>query len=142
MPLTPISEAAIRKLHADYCALVGELPLTLDRIYWWGQWAKNGWGSAELVLVIRYLQAEVKKGKRFPGALRWSNLIQQSDNFAEELILARGALRNAPRQPSAKERVIAQARPEAFQQHDTSNTAKPIGEYVQKALAELRRVTQ
>lgn len=104
-------EKTVRALHSAYCRLVGEMPLTLDRIYWWNHWIQNGWSEKELSLVIRSIQSGISKGKRNQGALRWSNLIQRADNFSEELAMARAEERNRPKPVTAKERAVAQLRP-------------------------------
>src|SRR5512135_2001209 len=121
-------ENLTRTLHAEYLRLVGgDLSLTLDRMYWWGQWAHHGWGVEELRFVIGHIESQIKKGRRWPGALRWSRLIQQADNFEEELNLARAEKRNAKPAPSSKDRVLEQARP-TVSNEPVRDTAKPVGQ--------------
>lgn len=134
------NEPEIHRLHKAYCDLVGDLPLTLDRIYWWGQWLKNGWTYVELRLVVEHLQRGIKDGKRFPGSLRWSRLIQDAENFGEELILAKAETRNR-RKPTAKERVLAQYERPVGEGAVTPMTAKSAGEWI-KGMEILKRAAQ
>lgn len=124
------NEPEIRRLHKGYCDLVGELPLTLDRIYWWGQWLKNGWTCVELRLVVEHLQRGIKDGRRFPGSLRWSRLIQDAENFGEELILAKAEMRNHKKPVSGKERVLKQYERPVGESALTPMTAKSAGDWI------------
>lgn len=134
--MTP--QDAIKELHAAYCQSVGDLPLTLDRIYWWGQWMKNGWGAEDLSLVIKHIQSEILKNRRYPGALRWSRLIQNAENFGEELILAKAEHRNRKPPPNQRELALQSFRPTVVDVQPKDNT-KTASEAAEKALAELRR---
>ncbi len=129
-------------LHSTYCRLVGdELRLTLDRMYWWDHWALNGWGAPELELVIRHIQSQIRKGKRFEGALRWSRLIQQADNFGEELILARAEKRNSKPKPTPRENALQSFRPCVADAQSRENT-RTASEAAEKALRELRAAVE
>ncbi len=125
-------------LHAEYLRLIGgDLSLTLDRRYWWGQWSLKGWGAPELELVIRHIQSQIRKGKRFEGALRWSRLIQQADAFEEELILARAEKRNSKPKPAPRENALQSFRPCVVDVQTRENT-RTASEAAEKALAALR----
>jgi hypothetical protein len=129
------TEQSIKRLHDEYLRLVGgKLLLTLDRMYWWGQWASHGWGVEDLRTVIGHLQQQIAKGKRYHGALRWSRLIQQADVFEEELILANAERRNAKPHVTPKEQVVQQFRPTVVSAPVKSD-AKHVGELI----AELKR---
>ncbi len=130
--MTTLLQSEIDALHAEYLRLVGgDLTLSMDRIYWWGQWRLKGWGIEELRLVIGHIQNGIKAKRRNLGALKWSNLIQQIDRYEEEIIEARAEKRNAKPHVTPKERVISQARPTiAPVAPGTTREAKPVGEYI------------
>lgn len=92
--------------------------LTLDRIYWWQVWKARGFSMNDLGVVINHLQRGIKDGKRYPGSLKWSHLIQQADSFEEELNEARACTRNLKPPPSHKEAFI----------HARIPIAGPVGE--------------
>lgn len=129
-------ESDIKPIHAEYCQLVGDILLTFDRMYWWGQWLARGWTVAELRLVVAYLQKEIARGNRYPGSLRWSRLIQQTDNFDEELVLARGSMkRKVPETPLG--RAMQQLRPVVA--HVTPNAAASTAVSAKDLIANLKR---
>ena len=102
----------IHPLHHEYCRLVGfNLALTIERHYWWTAWLARGWTMEDLRLVIRYLQQQIKEGKRNSGALKWSNLIQDANRYEEDLQMARAEQRNRRPPPAPLERVIGQWSP-------------------------------
>ena len=83
----------IRAAHALYGRMTG-MVLRLDpmRERMWFDWFKAGYGRAELVAVIAYLQREIRMRKRNAGALKLSNLLQL-DRFEEDLAMGRVKLR-------------------------------------------------
>lgn len=93
----------------------------------WHLFLKAGHTEPELLLVVAYLQGEIRKGERKPGALRWSNCIGNVLRFEEELSLARGALRRKP-EPTPRERIVAQFRgtPEPPEKHDAKHVSELI----------------
>lgn len=105
------------------------------------EFEKAGYNEKDLMTVVRYLQGEIRKGDRKPAALRWRNCVGDLLRFAEELELARGALRQKP-PPTPKERVLAQARPVALPERVTTNdSAQHVSVYI-KALRDAVGGTQ
>lgn len=81
----------IRVLHDAYCRMARcQLTLTMDRLYYWSDFKAKGFTVDDLSLVIRYLDSEIRTGRRFEGSKKFSNLIQRLDMFEEELSLANG----------------------------------------------------
>lgn len=105
------TEDQVKCAHAEYCRLVGQLPLTFDRMYWWGHWLAQGWSIGDLRTVVIFLQSQIAIGKRFPGSLRWSRLIQDAENFGEEVLLAKEAVKRRPKPPTSQQRALSQLRP-------------------------------
>lgn len=125
----------IDQLHIEYCRLIqGQLKLTLDRQYWWGQWKSRGFTMEDLRLVIGHLQRGIKDGKRYPGSLKWSHLIQQTDSFEEELNVARAEKRNLKPAPSPKAVAQQQFSP-VVASAKTEDTAKPASYWIAKLRA-------
>lgn len=128
-------------LHAEYCRLIdGALALTLDRIYWWEQWRAEGFTVEDLRLVTSCLQRRVENGERNIGCLKWSNLIQ-SGKFGEELAECKAWKRNLRPEQSAKERVLAQARPVVSEPAEVY-TARQVGEIMAKGFEAMRKAAQ
>jgi hypothetical protein len=85
---------AIARAHALYSELTGQsLPLHLERQRQWALILAQGYGLEDLRRLILYLQREIRAGRRYPGALKLSNLLQL-DRFEEDLALS--ALRLRP----------------------------------------------
>jgi hypothetical protein len=80
----------ITALHAAYVRGSGlNLPLTLPRMYAWEVWLTHGWGEAELALVIKRLNFEVRQRMRTETCLRFSRLVEDISGFEEALAMAR-----------------------------------------------------
>lgn len=95
----------VHQFHEAYSQATNfRLPLNYDRIDWWERLAGQGVTLEDLKLVLRYLQFQIAKGKRFDGCLRFSNLIGYANRFDEELGLARAWARNAKPPPTVKDR--------------------------------------
>lgn len=89
----------IQQAHALYCRLTGQrVSLRFDRERLWYELLRAGFNEADLQRVIRYLQREIRAGRRNVGALKLSNLLQV-DRFEEDLNISRVRLR-APQAPS------------------------------------------
>ncbi len=89
----------IEQAHALYCRLTGQrVSLRFDRERLWYELFQAGFNEADLQRVIRYLQREIRQGRRNVGALKLSNLLQV-DRFEEDLNISRVRLR-APEAPS------------------------------------------
>jgi len=92
----------IQQAHALYCQLTGQrVSLRFDRERLWFELFRAGFTEADVQTVIRYLQREIRHGRRNVGALKLSNFLQP-DRFEEDLNISRVAL-SAPKapQPSA-----------------------------------------
>ena len=94
----------IQQAHALYCRLTGQrVSLRFDRERLWYELFHDGFNEADLQKVIRYLQREIREGRRNVGALKLSNLLQ-IDRFEEDLNISRVQLyAPKPSQPNAKE---------------------------------------
>jgi len=77
-PSCPIDMAApIQALHQLYSQLTGQmLPLRYHRERMWWDLLRAGYTPHDVRLVIRYLQREIRAGRRNVGALKLSNLLQ------------------------------------------------------------------
>ncbi len=79
----------IQQAHALYCRLTGQrVSLRFDRERLWYELFQAGFNEADLQRVIRYLQREIREGRRNVGALKLSNLLQV-DRFEEDLNISR-----------------------------------------------------
>jgi len=86
----------IQQAHALYCRLTGQrVSLRFDRERLWYELFQAGFNEADLQNVIRYLQREIRAGRRNVGALKLSNLLQ-ADRFEEDLNISRVRLRAPP----------------------------------------------
>jgi hypothetical protein len=104
----------IHQAHALYCRLTGQrVSLRFDRERLWYELLHAGFTEADLQRVIRYLQREIREGRRNVGALKLSNLLQL-DRFEEDLNISRVRL-YAPRpvHPSAPAPTTPPPNPEA-----------------------------
>lgn len=94
----------IAAMHKEYERLTGG-PLTLNwtRLDAWRIFLKfrtPPFTAQDLRTVVDYIRKGIKSGKRNPGALKFSNLIQSVDFFEEDLALA--VQEKRPRRPSTK----------------------------------------
>lgn len=88
----------IQQAHALYCHLTGQrVSLRFDRERLWYELFREGFNEADLQRVIRYLQREIRQGRRNVGALKLSNLLQL-DRFEEDLNISHVQL-CAPKPP-------------------------------------------
>ena len=88
----------IQQVHALYCRLTGQrVSLRFDRERLWYELFHAGFNEADLQRVIRYLQREIREGRRNVGALKLSNLLQ-IDRFEEDLNISQVQL-YAPKPP-------------------------------------------
>ncbi len=83
----------IERLHRWYCDNALRLPLTPEVQRLWFTFFKQGYNGKQLALVIRYLGVMIRRDKRQAGALKLSNLLEQTEEgmllkFAEDLALA------------------------------------------------------
>jgi hypothetical protein len=88
----------IQQAHALYCRLTGQrVSLRFDRERLWYELFHAGFNETDLQRVIRYLQREIREGRRNVGALKLSNLLQIA-RFEEDLNISRVQL-DAPKPP-------------------------------------------
>src|ERR1700690_2960262 len=79
----------IQQAHALYGRLTGQrVSLRFDRERLWYELFQAGFNQDDLQRVIRYLQREIREGRRNVGALKLSNLLQL-DRFEEDLNISR-----------------------------------------------------
>lgn len=113
----------IQQAHAVYCRLTGQcVVLRMDRLLLWEQLFHAGFTETDLQKVIRYLQREIREGRRNVGALKLSNLLQL-DRFEEDLNISRVAL-YAPKTSPAPP--IAQPRPNPQEEEASRQRAAQI----------------
>lgn len=86
----------IEQAHALYCQMTGQrVSLGFDRERMWYELFHAGFTEEDLRRVLRYLQREIREGRRNVGALKLSNLLQL-DRFEEDLNISQVAL-HAPK---------------------------------------------
>lgn len=79
----------IQQAHALYCRLTGQrVSLRFDRERLWYELFQAGFNQDDLQRVVRYLQREIREGRRNVGALKLSNLLRL-DRFEEDLNISR-----------------------------------------------------
>lgn len=84
--------ARIQQAHALYCRLTGQsVSLRFDRERLWCDFFRAGFTETDLQRVVRYLQREIREGRRNVGALKLYNLLQP-DRFEDDLNISRVAL--------------------------------------------------
>lgn len=86
----------IQSLHQTYCQASGrqvvrDLAGGADHL--WHEWAKHGFTSQDLLIVIGYIQEGIRTGKRNPGALKFRTLLGDPLAFSDELAEAKAHLR-------------------------------------------------
>jgi hypothetical protein len=90
------TEELILQAHQLYCQLTGQrLPMRFDRQRQWFELLRAGFTLQQIRRVIRYLQREIREGRRNVGALKLSNLLQP-DRFEEDLAISTVALEPPP----------------------------------------------
>jgi hypothetical protein len=100
----------IQQAHALYCRLTGQrVSLRFDRERLWYELFHAGFHEADLQRVIRYLQREIREGRRNVGALKLSNLLQL-DRFEEDLNISRVRL-HPPKAPTSASKAPASSAP-------------------------------
>lgn len=135
-----ITQSQIDACAAEYTRLTGfhlnHRGVFDHRTRSWYEWLKGGYTLADLGFVITWLKRGIREGKRNPGCLRFSNLIERPDLFGEELAMSKAEFRNKRPVASPKESVIA-ALP-TVRQLAAEKPALPISHYIEQ----LRRAAQ
>lgn len=130
----------IQVCHDTFCQETGvKLRLGIGEYFreqTWARFIAAGFTDEDIRFVCRHLKAEVYKGKRFPGSMRFSNLIERLENFEEELQLAKGALIRKPK-PTSLDRAMHQLRPTVahITPDETRSTAVPISTLIENLKA-------
>jgi len=110
---------AVKDIHRLYCQLTGQqLTLRYDRERLWFEFLRAGFAPQELRRVVRYLQKEIRAGRRNVGALKLSNLLQL-DRFEEDLNISRVRLHAQSASAARSSRAISHpsSPPTADQEH-------------------------
>lgn len=111
--MTPpiITQSQIDAYAAAYCRLTGfalsHRGVFDHRTRAWYEFIRAGHSLEDLELVVRWIQRGIREGKRQPGALRFSNLVERPDLFGEEVQLAKAEKRNAKPAPSPRDKAVA-----------------------------------
>lgn len=93
-PSLPDMIEQVAQAHALYSQLTGQnLSLRFDRERAWYELLRAGYTCQDVLRVVRYLQQEIRAGRRNVGALKLSNLLQL-DRFEEDLNISRIRLRS------------------------------------------------
>ncbi len=130
----PDMHAAIMHIHAVFCAATGvELRIGIGeytRESAWFRYLQAGFTEDDLMTVVKYLKSEIKLGRRNPGALKFSNMIERLESFEEDRGLAKAMQRNSVKPITPKESVI-RAMPTVRQGSPVEPmNAKPVGAYI------------
>lgn len=127
--------AKIPELHSCYCSLSGSpLPLTAQAAYAWERWACK-FNIEQLRMVLGAIKEGIKKRRRRIESMRFRNLIENYDKFAEELAFLKME-QNAARRPAPKvnaglaQVMKATARPDGAER----KPARVIGEIIEKVM--------
>lgn len=84
--------ALIREAHKLYCHLTDQkLTIGYDRERMWCDLLRQGYTLNQLAQVVKYLQKEIREGRRNIGALKLSNLLQP-DRFEEDYNISKAKL--------------------------------------------------
>ena len=84
--------ALIRGAHQLYCQLTDQkLTLGYDRERMWYHLLRQGYNLDHIKQVVKYLQKEIREGRRNIGALKLSNLLQP-DRFEEDYNISKAKL--------------------------------------------------
>lgn len=88
------SESDYKQLHDIYVGMTGhEYPLSFGARSMWERWLYAGFKPNDLSLVIRYIKARVRSGKRQRESFKFMTLIGDTDKFADDLCMARAEAR-------------------------------------------------
>lgn len=88
-----INQQSINSVHKVFVELTGmPLVLTMGRIFIYEQWLLQ-FTEADLRIVVPYIKKGIKAGRRQPGALKFSNLIENPARFEEDLGMAKAESR-------------------------------------------------
>ena len=112
--MNPVTAQHIAQAHALYGQLTGQrVSLGFDRERAWFELLRAGYSLDDLRRVVRYLQREIREGRRNVGALKLSNLLQL-DRFEEDLNISRVRLHplTSPPSPESAPQTLSEAQRE------------------------------
>jgi hypothetical protein len=118
-----------------------DVPYSMARHFQWESWWAHGYREADLHCVIAYLLEKIRAGHRFLESLKFSNLIGNTERFAEDLSVARAWNRaNSGRPDPARTSILKQTNRHADQFKDTVRSAEQVikGDQALKQLLALR----
>ena len=122
-------------IHAVYVRITNRPVIYDTRKYFaWQSWLAMGWTEADLRLVVAFILRRIKEGKRWQESLRFGNLIENHERFADDLIDAKMAERQVKPTPRAK--LLASVGREEVLPDRVKSAASIIAE--SKALADLQ----
>lgn len=126
------TESQVSVLHTAYQKLTGlKLPLIAvcdARRLAWEHFIAAGHSLKELETVILWLKGEIRAERRHPGALRFSNLVEDLNRFTEELSFALAFERNTKPPPTPKA-IVQQQWSKTVGESVTENT-RSVGELI------------
>ena len=95
-----------KTLHDEYNRLTGlDIPYSMSKHYGWEQWIVHGYTQSDLAPVVNYIRRRIKERRREKESLLFRNLIQNYDNFGEDLAMAKAE--NRVPQRTERDRVLA-----------------------------------
>lgn len=105
-----ITESLTQSFHAHYCSLTGfDRPFTIQMRYKWERWLFEKYTLDDLSLVIKYLKRKIKQNKRELASLAPRNLIEDTERFADDLVLARAESINKEARGDENRRSVLEA---------------------------------
>lgn len=129
--------STIQEIHSAYCLATGfKIRLAYDREHAWYQFIKDGFTKDDLLLVIVWIQNEIKSERRREASLLFRNLIVQLDRFEEDLSMARSHARKPVK--TARDHAMEQLRP-SVKSNLLDSPPRSISHAAESALAELRK---
>lgn len=108
MTIQEAHQGGMTKAHALYERLTGRtLSMHPARMFAWEKFlVVHGFAEADIELVVRYLQTQIREGHNYPAALWFRNTIEDPAKFEELLNDARAKKRNALPARTDKESVL------------------------------------
>lgn len=122
-----INQAGINSLHQSFVQLTGrQETLTMQKIFTWENWLINHWTAEDLKLVVEHIKAGIKKGRRNVAALKFHNLIGNTEAFDGDLSEAK-ALKRVPIPDKGRVEVLKATHRE---REMPKNTTKHVSEVI------------
>lgn len=136
---TPLASS----LHAVYVNQTGlSLPLSMQRIFAWSAWSKDGYTKDDLTLVISWLKNQIRQQRKWPSSMIFSRLIDDRETFAEHLSMARADARRTKADPGLKRVLVQTGR--RCKEEPVKVTVRTAAQIIaaEKAFAEFRQLKQ